>query len=162
MRHWFLFFLLVWAVSACNHFPRDPDETLQKIQHGTLVVGYSENPPWVIKTLTNPTGLEADLVNAFAKTQQAKIKWVNDTEQDLFEKLEKRELQLVIGGITAKNTWKSKVSFTRPYLQLDKEKHVMALLKGENAFAVALEIFLHQQQSTLPPRLQAYEAHKKL
>ncbi|RDC64530.1 hypothetical protein AHMF7616_03144 [Adhaeribacter pallidiroseus] len=103
--------------------------------------------------------MEADLIVEFAKTQQAKIIWVNDTEQDLFEKLENRELQLVIGGITDKNTWKSKVSFTQPYLEFNKEKHVMAVLKGENAFAVALEEFLYQHKSNLHTRLSAYEAH---
>ncbi len=159
MRLYFLFFMLSCVPLACNNFPRDPDKTLEKVKNNTLLVGYSENAPWVIKTNASPDGVEAELIKEFAKTQQAKITWVNDTEQDLFEKLEKRELHLVIGGFTDKNTWKSKVSFTRPYFQLEEKKHVMAVLKGENAFIVALETYLHQQNPTLTTRLPAYETH---
>ncbi|QNF31535.1 transporter substrate-binding domain-containing protein [Adhaeribacter swui] len=157
MRLVHCFILLVFIISACHNFPRDPDKTLEKVKNGTLLVGYSENPPWVIKTNAAPTGLEAELIKEFAQTQQAKVIWVNDTEQDLFEKLEKQELHLVIGGITDKNSWKSKISFTRPYYQIPKEKHVMAVIKGENAFTVALETFLHRQEANLPSRLQTYE-----
>ncbi|MDQ3292584.1 MAG: transporter substrate-binding domain-containing protein [Bacteroidota bacterium] len=159
MRLYLLLLTMVLLTSACDNFPKDPDKTLTKIKNGTLLVGYTENPPWVIKTQTEPSGAEAQLVKKFAKTQGAEIKWVNDTEQDLFQKLEKRELHLVIGGFTDKNTWKSKISFTRPYLERQKEKHVMAVLKGENAFVVALETFLHQQKSNLNSLTASYEAH---
>ncbi|PSR56758.1 ABC transporter substrate-binding protein [Adhaeribacter arboris] len=159
MRLLFLLLLMVLLTSACDNFPRDPDETLTKIKNNTLLVGYTENPPWVVKTKAEPTGLEVELIKNFAKTQGAKISWVNDTEQDLFQKLEKRELYLVIGGFTDKNTWKTKISFTRPYVKHQKEKHVMAVLKGENAFIVALETFLHQQTSHLNALPASYEAN---
>ncbi|MDQ4140327.1 MAG: transporter substrate-binding domain-containing protein [Bacteroidota bacterium] len=159
MRLFSLFLFIFFLTSACDNFPRDPDKTLDKIKNGTLVVGYTENPPWVIKSKTHPTGLEANLVQEFAKQQGAKIIWVNDTEQDLFEQLEKRKLDLVIGGFTDKNTWKKKISFTRPYLNQQKEKHVIAVLKGENAFIVALETFLHQHKSTLNALPAKNEAH---
>lgn len=160
MRLYFLIYLLLMLATGCDNFPKDPDKTLEKINKGTLRVGYSENAPWVIKTAKEPSGLEADLVRGFAKEQNARIVWVNDTEQDLFQKLEKKELHLVIGGLTDKNLWKSKISFTRPYLEIKKDKHVMAILKGENAFTIALETYLHQQESLLNTRLQPNEAHR--
>lgn len=159
MRLLFLFLVMVLLTSACDNFPKDPGKTLTKIKNGTLLVGYTENPPWVIKTKGEPVGLEAELIKKFAKTQGAKIIWVNDTEQDLFEQLEKRELYLVIGGFTDKNTWKKKISFTRPYLKQQKDKHVMAVLKGENAFIVALETFLHQQKTNLNAMPASHETH---
>ncbi|QMU29923.1 transporter substrate-binding domain-containing protein [Adhaeribacter radiodurans] len=159
MRLLLLLLLMVLFTSACDNYPRDADKTLEKIKKGTLLVGYTENPPWVVKTKAEPTGLEAELIKKFAKTQDAKIVWVNDTEQDLFEQLEKRKLHLVIGGFTDKNTWKTKISFTRPYVKQQKEKHVMAVLKGENALIVALESFLHQQKSSLNALPASYEAN---
>ena len=143
------FGLAVWLLVGCDNFPKDPDKTLEKVRNGTLLVGYSENPPWVVKTAAVPSGIEAELVKEFAHQLNAKIQWQNDTEQDLFEKLEKRELHLVIGGLTDKNSWKNKISFTKPYLKGEKNNYVMAVLKGENAFVLQLEKFLHDQEAKL-------------
>jgi len=141
--------VLLSALLSCDTFPKDPDNTLEKVRNGQLLVGYSENPPWVIKSKPAPTGLEAELIKTFARDLQANIVWQNDTEEDLFEKLEKKELHLVIGGFTDKNSAKSKISFTRPYLKKEKKKHVLAVLKGENAFILQLEKFLHAQETKL-------------
>ncbi|GEO03748.1 ABC transporter substrate-binding protein [Adhaeribacter aerolatus] len=144
-----LFLLGIWLFAGCENYPKDPDKTLEKVRHGTLVVGYAENPPWVIKTATEPGGIEAQLIKEFAAGLGARIQWQNDTEQDLFERLEKKELHLVIAGLTDKNAWKSKISFTKPYLQKEKDKHVMAVQKGENAFVLELEKFLKNQEEKL-------------
>ena len=149
MKYKVLIWLLAGLFIGCENYPKDPDKTLEQVRNGTLIVGYAENPPWVIKTATEPTGIEAQLIKDFASTINARIKWQNDTEQDLFEQLEKKELHLVIAGLTDKNTWKSKISFTRPYLKKEKDKHVMAVLKGENAFVLHLEKFLLSQEEKL-------------
>lgn len=138
--------LLLCITIGCGEFPRDPDKTLQQVKGGKLLIGYSENPPWVIKTNKDPTGIEADLLKAFAKSLQATIVWQNDSEEDLFNQLEERKLHLVIGGLTDKNAWSKHAAFTRPYLEYKKQKHVMAVLKGENAFVLHLEKFLHQHK----------------
>ena len=142
-------FNFIILASGCHDFPRDPGKTLEKVKDGRLIVGYSENPPWVIKTDTVPDGIEADLIKAFAKKQQASIIWQNDTEQDLFEMLEQKKLHVVIGGFTDKTPWKNKIGITRPYFTKKKEKHIMAVINGENAFITSLETFLHEQQSQL-------------
>jgi ABC-type amino acid transport substrate-binding protein len=151
-RIYLLFLILV--TTGCDNFPKDPDQTLSKIKNGRLLVGYTENPPWVVKQTGEPTGIEADLIRKFAQSQSASVVWVNDAEQDLFEKLGQKELHLVVGGFTDKNTWKSKISFTRPYFEQDKKKYVMAVLKGENAFTVALEKFLYQQEPQLKSQIR--------
>jgi ABC-type amino acid transport substrate-binding protein len=155
-RSYFLlsFFFFSLVLTGCQNFPKDPEKTLEQVTHGTLRVGYSENPPWVVKGPTGPTGIEPDLVNAFAKTINATVEWQNDAEQNLLEELEKSNLHVVIAGITDDTPWKTKIAFTRPYAEVGKKKHVVCVIKGENAFLVKLEKFLHQQQPTLEARLQ--------
>jgi hypothetical protein len=148
-------------LGACDEFPNDPEHTLAEARNGTLRVGYSENPPWVVKTAGAPTGIEPALVQGFARALGAQVQWRNDTEQHLFEALEEKQLHLVIAGITDENPWKKKVAFTRPFVKLEKPgqklgkaKHVMATIQGENAFIVALEKYLHQQEPALQTQLQ--------
>ncbi len=135
---------------GCDSFPKDPRHTLERVRHGTLRVGYSENRPWVTKSGNAPGGTEAELVKQFAQTLQAKIEWHNDTEQNLFERLEKNELHLVIAGLTDETPWKDKIGMTRPYVKDGKKKHVMAVVPGENGFLVALETFLQQHSLNSP------------
>jgi polar amino acid transport system substrate-binding protein len=149
-----LLFLLLAGLTACDSYPRDPDKTLIKIRHGKLRVGYSENPPWVIKTAGEPKGIEPALVVAFAKTQQARIEWVADSEHDLIEQLKNGELHLVVGGLVHDSPWSQQVSFTRPYLKQGRERRVMGVMKGENAFILELEKFLLRQQETIKASLQ--------
>ncbi|MGV3585911.1 MAG: transporter substrate-binding domain-containing protein [Adhaeribacter sp.] len=144
-----LIWLNILLLVGCDNYPRDPDKTLEQVRNGTLVVGYTENPPWVINTPQEPTGLEPQLIKEFAAALNARVQWQKDSEQDLFERLEKKELHLVIGGLTAKNEWKKKISFTQPYLEKEKKKYVMAIRKGENAFVLQLEKYLHQQSEKL-------------
>jgi membrane-bound lytic murein transglycosylase MltF len=148
-----LLLLIPWFAclpAGCDSFPKDPRRTLDRVRNGTLRVGYSENPPWVTKSGDAPGGTEAELVKKFAQTLNAKIEWHNDTEQHLFERLEKNEIHLVIAGITDETPWKDKIGMTRPYVKAGKKKHVMAVAPGENGFLVALETFL-QQQPVNPP-----------
>ncbi|WP_207432057.1 transporter substrate-binding domain-containing protein [Sabulibacter ruber] len=150
-------FLLLYTLlflAGCENYPKDPEKTLEKVTNGTLVVGYSENPPWVVKGAAEPAGIEPELVKAFAKSINASIQWQNDTEQNLLEELEKRKLHVVIAGITDDSPWKSKISFTRPFAEVAKKKHVMAIVMGENAFTIKLETFLNQQKTALENRIR--------
>jgi len=149
----FLFILLL-CLYGCENFPKDPEKTLTKVKNGTLVVGYSENPPWVVKTDSIPSGIEPELIQAFAKTLNAQVDWRNDTEQNLVEDLEKRKVHLLIAGITDDSPWKNKAGFTRPFAKEDKKKHVMAAINGENALIVHLEKFLYKQESQIQARMQ--------
>jgi len=150
----FLLATLLLALQGCSDYPKDPDKTLQKVENGILQVGYSDNPPWVVKTGQEPTGIEPELVKGFAKSIHATVRWHNDTEQNLFEGLKRKQYALVVAGITDDNPWKTeKVGFTRPYLKGNK-KHVMVTIQGENAFIVRLEKYLHQQEKATPKHQQ--------
>jgi polar amino acid transport system substrate-binding protein len=161
MKKQSLLLLLLTGLMACHHYPQDPDNTLTTIRQGKLRVGYSENPPWVVKTAGAPAGIEPTLLTAFARTQQARIEWVADTEHDLMEQLKKRELHLVVGGLVHNSPWSQQVSFTRPYLQQGAKKRVMAVVEGENAFVLELEKFLWRQEEKLKTTL-SHEADPQL
>ena len=149
-----LLLLLLTGLLACDTFPKDPDKTLTQARTGSLRVGYSDNPPWVVKTAGVPGGIEPGLIKAFAQTQDIRIEWVNDSEQDLMQQLAKRELHLVLSGLLHTSPWSQEVSFTRPYLKQGKEKRVMGVLKGENAFILELEKYLLSQEEKLKASLQ--------
>jgi polar amino acid transport system substrate-binding protein len=106
--------LITLALVACD-LPRDSDGTLDRIRGGALRVGVLANPPWVIIDSESVTGVEAQLVTEVAHTLGARPVWVRGTEANLFESLKQRELDLVIGGITDDEPWRTEVAFTKPY-----------------------------------------------
>src|SRR5690606_7325944 len=130
--------------TGCGDFPADPESSFNRAKNDTLRVGIMENPPFTVKEAEAYKGIEADMVKAFAKHINAELKWTEQTEEQLFKKLENFELDMVIGGITDKTTRKKQASLTRPYKEAGKEKFVMAVAPGENRFALELEKFIEQ------------------
>lgn len=168
----FLAALLVPLLAGCGlKMPSDPEGTLDRVAGGTLRVGISHNPPWTEtgtgpdtvsrtgpdeatvgagSTGTAPAGTEAELVRAFAAEHNARVEWVSGGESNLVRRLERGELDLVIGGLTKDSPWSKYAALTQPYLETgnaqgDKEQHVMAARMGENAFLVELERFLREE-----------------
>ncbi|HEV3473816.1 MAG TPA: transporter substrate-binding domain-containing protein [Actinomycetota bacterium] len=104
-------------LSACG-LPRDPEGTLQRVRGGTLRVGITEHPPWTIVDGDEPGGVEVTLVEDLAERLDARISWTFGSEAQLFEALERRELDLVIGGFAADDPWAEIVSLTQPYITI--------------------------------------------
>ena len=115
-------------------------------------VGITHNPPWTIAG-EQPSGVEVELVERFARDLDAGIEWTEGSEEEIFALLEKRELDLVIGGITAENPFSSFATFTTEY----HAKHVMAIPFGENGWLVTLEKFL-VEQNDLPSLLEKHDS----
>lgn len=136
----------VFFTFACSNFPKDPEKTLEQVQGQTLKVGITHHPPFTIVSGNSPSGSEVDLVHKLAKELQADIEWVNNSEEVLFKKLEKFEIDLVIGGVTSKSPWKKHAGFTRPYLKVNREKYVFVVAPGENDFLMKVEKFLFEQK----------------
>ena len=145
--------LTALTVSGCGiDIPADPDGTLDRVSGGVLRVGVSTHEPWVETPSpaaddAEPTGIEPDLVREFASTIDADIRWSRGGEESLVHRMERGELDLVIGGLTAKSPWAELAVLTRPYTSVPgpegkPEQHVMAAPMGENAFLVELERFL--------------------
>ena len=79
-------------------------------------VGVVEHRPWTTVTPRGAAGgLEGALAAELARELSAKVEWVRAAESELFEALELRELDLVIGGFTDASPWKQHVAFTKPF-----------------------------------------------
>ena len=141
--------LLTLPVLAGCHFPDDPDGTLDRVQNGQLRAGLSAREPWTRVVDGKPAGPEVRLVEDFAAELSARVEWTVGSESDLFEALKKRDLDLVVGGLTDDTPWKDKVGLTEPYLKLDAggrtERHIIAVAPGENRWLLRLEEFLRDQ-----------------
>lgn len=142
------------VVAGCGlQIPTDPDRTLAQVRAtGELRVGVSPHPPFT--TLPShpggePGGGEVVLVRRFAEEQGAEALFVVDGEEALVKLLETGELDVMVGGLSSRSPWSTKVALTRPYTRTQEEgrtvKHVMAVVRGENALLSELERFLDEE-----------------
>lgn len=126
------------ALTACDRFPRDSRDTLERVEHGELRVGVIEHAPWAFGDdgpEGGPRGADAELVRGFAEDVHAHVTWRRGPAGELFISLERGELDLVIGGIRKDTPWKKRVALTRPYYA----DRVIASSPGENALLLRLE-----------------------
>lgn len=107
--------LLAITLSACG-IPKDPEGTLEKVSGAVLRVGVTDAPPWVEVTDAGPQGIEVGLVEAFARTIDAEIEWIEGSEAELAEAIYFREIDLMIGGLASTSTLASEVTLTHPYV----------------------------------------------
>jgi ABC-type amino acid transport substrate-binding protein len=157
---WALLLPALLLAGCGTSLPRDPEGTLDRVRGGTLRVGVSANPPWaetpaslgpgLDEPAETPTGIEPTLVADFARSLDAEVDWSTGGEEALVADLENGRLDLVVGGLTADSPWSEHAALTRPYVTVpgpdgEAEPHVMATAMGENAFLVALEMFLLEQ-----------------
>lgn len=103
-------------------------------------MGVIDNPPFTKITSDSFSGKEITIINNFAASQNLEVIYFKDTESHLIEKLEKYEIDLIVGGFDKKTVWSKIVGVTKSY---DK-KHVILLPKGENKLLIKLEEYIHQ------------------
>ena len=101
-------------VAGCG-IPRDPESTLDRVRGGTLRAGITASEPWTTLEDGRPGGVVVELVERFAAELGARVEWVDGSEADLIGALEVRELDLVVGGLTADTPWQGKAAITRSY-----------------------------------------------
>src|SRR5829696_4777577 len=101
-------------VAGCGsvRIPADPDGTLDRVRGGVLRVGVSPHEPWTTVTAAEPGGIEPDLVRRWAAGLGARVAWTVGGEQPLVQAMERGELDLVIGGITADTPWSDQAATT--------------------------------------------------
>ena len=138
-------FLAACILLSCG-MPRDPHETLDRVRHQTLAVGVSEDPPMLVRRGDGASGIEADLINGFAKSIGAKVDWQWGAQEPQLERLEKYDLDLVAGGLDAKTPWSKRVAITRPFFEQSGRQYVFAVPAGENAFLLQLEKYLAEHK----------------
>ena len=142
---WFLALLagVLCLLSACDPYPRDPHRTLEKIERsGTLWAGYSQHPPWTRTVDGEPRGVEIELVEALADQLDVQVRWLEMSESELIDALERREVQIGVGGLTQRSPWRKHAGFTRSYVRIGAQRHVMAVPAGENRWLMTVERFL--------------------
>lgn len=113
-----------------------------------LRAGITTRAPWT----TDEGGPEADAVTAFAQSLGARVEWRRGTESELFEALEKFELDLAVGGFTDDNPWGPKLGMTRPYAEANGKKHVAVTAPGENRLLLEFERALRARASAITSR----------
>jgi len=151
---------LALSAVGCG-LPVDPRGTLQRVRDGTVRVGLSESPPWVLKDEDEgPAGIEVELTREFARELNAEIQWFWGTTDQLLHAVDQRQLDLAICGLTDDTPWTSRIALTSPYFVeqprpgvLRPRRHVMAVVAGENGYIVRLETFLHR---TVEPRKEEF------
>jgi len=114
--------VVITSITAFLHkvqFPKDAEDSLEKVRNHTIRVGFTNAAPWVYPSATRAQGIEAAIVSDFAKTLHAKTDWVEGTEEQLYTALKKNEIDILIAGITAKTPWKEEVGVTKPYLETE-------------------------------------------
>lgn len=162
----YLRLLLIGAVLlalpfACN-FPRDPRNSLDSImKNNSMQVGISHNPPWVVLK-EEPSGLEVELLEAFAQELGCTIQWIPSTEKILADSLKKFKMQIAIAGFTKDVPWEKSVALTRPYVEVKKKKHVIICAPGENALVSKLELFLDSRKDFIKKYLQRELKHEDI
>lgn len=125
--------------TSCN-LPKDPESSWENAKKEGLRVGVVDNPPFTKISSDSFSGKEITLINNFAASKNLEVTYLKGNESHLIEKLEKYEIDLVVGGFDKKTTWSKKVGVSKPY---DKE-HVILVPKGENKLLVKLEEYIHQ------------------
>lgn len=156
-----VFTVCLLALSGCERFPADPEKTLASIEsRNTLRIGVIEQRPWAYGEDDAPAGLEVAVITDFAESLGVQPRWNFLSEAQAFEQLRNLELDLVIGGLTEASPRKKEAGFTRAYLrtgQAKRERHVMAVPKGENRFLTRLESFLKQHREKILQLYSEYE-----
>ena len=131
--------MLAMIVAGCN-LPRDPENSLNRIRRtGVLRAGFTVHEPWVRLDGDAAAGPEADVVKAFAESLGARVEWHKGSESQVFEALEAFEIDIAIGGFEQANPWAPTLGTTRPYVEVGKKKHIVALPPGENRLLVEFE-----------------------
>ena len=140
--------VMLGLVNGCDGLPKDNFGTLERIRSQKLIrVGAAEEPPWVEIEGEAVEGVEAKLVEAFARTQEARVQWTRGSQSALAERLHKKQLDIVVGGFDDKTPLDKKMVLTQPYVTArnaegKKTKRVLAVMPGESRLLFALDSFL--------------------
>lgn len=145
--------LAALSSTGCG-IPRDANDALTNIrQNGVVRAGYTTHDPWVTGNAGAPSGPEADVVAAFAQSLGARVDWRNGSEAQLFEALERFELDIVVGGLTADNPSAPTLGVTRPYVEVGKKQHIAAVAPGENRLLMEFERTLRAHAPAVAARV---------
>jgi hypothetical protein len=122
-----------------------------------------DNPPWVRFDNQTITGLEPELIEAWAKSINARVLWQRGAESKLVEALNRRELDVMVAGLDSRTPYHAQLALTQPYVEVEdrrgaKKKHLLAVTPGESALLLSLDRFLAaQDRARLKHRAEAQQ-----
>ena len=135
------------ALVGCGELPRDPEGTLERARGGVLRAGAVAAEPWVVVGPDGiPSGPEPELVEAFARSIDARVEWRVGGPDEVLHAIERRELDVAVGGFTKKSPWAAHVGMTRPWRKDGDDQRVLAVAAGENATLFALDRLIAAQE----------------
>lgn len=140
------------VLAGCAAVPTDPNGTLDRASDGVLRVGASPNGDFVVLSPSGePEGSDVELIRDFAAGLDARVEWSTGAEHVLAERVERGELDVMIGGLRQDTPWEKHAALTQPYAETEdargkKHTHVMLAPRGENAFLLKLDAFLKEAQ----------------
>lgn len=105
---------LCLGLAGCD-LPRDPDGTLDRVKRESLRVGVSENPPWVLRRGKQAIGIEAELVEGFARSLGTKVEYHWGHPEAHLRALRQQTLELAIGGYDSSSPWQGQIGFSRSF-----------------------------------------------
>lgn len=156
MRHLMVLAALLLCTAGCQGgFPADAQGTLERATGGELRVGIAENPPWTdVAPDGTVSGSEVELLEDYAETIGAEIRWVPGGENVLAAEMVEGNIDLAIGGLASDVPWTAEIALTRPYTTTQGPDGkpvdiVMGVQPGENALQVDLERFLAERGGEL-------------
>jgi hypothetical protein len=113
--------ILIGLLSAggCSDFPKDNTETLKQLRAGReMKVGVAHNPPWTVVADGRIEGVEPALVTQWAQSLGTKARFITGPADDLVEGLYRRELDVLVMGMTDKTPHSGKLALSQPYLEV--------------------------------------------
>ncbi len=111
---------LLFTIAGCR-YPKDMENSLQSVQDGTLHVGVTENPPWVIRDSGTARGLEPELIRRLATQLNADIQWHWGTESEIIQAIEQFDVHLAAGGFVESSHLRKRAALSRPYFSTEKQ-----------------------------------------
>jgi hypothetical protein len=144
------------ATGSCTYVPRDSHGALDQVRGGVVRVGVVENPPWTVIDDDTVSGIEPQLLEAWASLMRARVEWRPGGLDELADALHRREIDVLAGGLRHNTPYAAKLALTQPYTELEDpqgktRRLVLAVTPGESALLFALDQFLAARDRGTPP-----------
>lgn len=135
------------ATWSCTYVPRDSHGALERVRGGVVRVGVVEHPPWTVIDDDTVSGIEPQLLEAWASGMRARVEWRAGDIDELAEALHRREIDVLAGGLHQNTPYAAKLALTQPYTEVEDphgttRRLVLAVTPGESALLFALDQFL--------------------
>lgn len=132
-----IFSLLLF--SSCN-IPRDPNKSWEQAKKDSLRVGIVNKKSSSAVHSDSLNLSERQFIKEFSKKNNLKTTFIEGSETDLIKKLEKFELDILLGEFDKKTIWKSRAGPIKSY----DSKHVFLVPQGENKLVYKLEKYIYK------------------